>query len=52
MHTFGASAPLRDVERRFGFSPERVAEVAREVLERGPSHEDAAASPERPGGAG
>jgi transketolase len=52
MHTFGASAPLRDVERRFGFSPERVAEVAREVLERGPSHEDAATSPERPGGAG
>jgi transketolase len=51
MHTFGASAPLRDVERKFGFSPQRVAEVAREVLERGPSLEDAAASPERPGGA-
>ena len=28
MHTFGASAPLKEVERKFGFTPERVAEVA------------------------
>jgi transketolase len=32
MHTFGASAPLREVQRRFGFTPERIVEVAREVL--------------------
>ena len=49
MHTFGASAPLRDVERRFGFTPERVAEVARQVLKGTPSAEDAAGAPERPG---
>jgi transketolase len=32
MHTFGASAPLREVQRRFGFTPERVVEAARELL--------------------
>ena len=32
MHTFGASAPLAEVQRRFGFTPERVAEAARELL--------------------
>jgi transketolase len=32
MHTFGASAPLKEVERRFGFTPERVVEAARELL--------------------
>jgi transketolase len=30
MHTFGASAPLKDLQRRFGFMPEAVAERARE----------------------
>jgi transketolase len=30
MHTFGASAPLKQLLTRFGFTPERVAEVARE----------------------
>jgi len=34
MHTFGSSAPLKDVQTKFGFTPERVAETAREVLER------------------
>jgi transketolase len=34
MHTFGSSAPLKDVQSKFGFTPERVAEKAREVLER------------------
>ena len=34
MHTFGSSAPLKDVLDKFGFTPERVAETAREVLER------------------
>jgi transketolase len=30
MHTFGASAPLKDLETRFGFTPEAVVERARE----------------------
>ncbi|MGH2986652.1 MAG: transketolase [Solirubrobacterales bacterium] len=34
MHTFGSSAPLRDVLGKFGFTPERVVETAREVLAR------------------
>jgi transketolase len=50
MHTFGASAPLKEVERKFGFTPERVAEVARRELEGEISPGDAAAAPERPGG--
>jgi transketolase len=32
MHTFGASAPLKEVQRKFGFTPERVAKAARELL--------------------
>ena len=34
MHTFGSSAPLKDVQTKFGFTPEKVVETAREVLER------------------
>src|SRR5918996_4880015 len=34
MHTFGSSAPLKDVQTKFGFTPQRVVEVAREVMER------------------
>jgi transketolase len=34
MHTFGASAPLKELQRKFGFEPDRVAEVARELLGR------------------
>jgi transketolase len=30
MHTFGASAPLKQLLTKFGFTPDRVAEVARE----------------------
>jgi transketolase len=30
MHTFGASAPLKQLLTRFGFTPERVSQVARE----------------------
>jgi transketolase len=33
METFGTSAPLKDVQRKFGFTPERVVAVAREQLE-------------------
>jgi transketolase len=32
MTTFGASAPLKALQKKFGFEPERVAEVARELL--------------------
>jgi transketolase len=32
MHTFGTSAPLKDVQTKFGFTPGRVAEVAKELL--------------------
>jgi transketolase len=34
MHTFGSSAPLKDVQTKFGFTPDRVAEQAKEVLGR------------------
>lgn len=34
MHTFGASAPLKELQRKFGFTPEHVVETARGVLER------------------
>ena len=32
MHTFGASAPLKEVQGKFGFTPEAVADAARELL--------------------
>jgi transketolase len=32
MHTFGSSAPLKDVQSKFGFTPDKIAEAAREVL--------------------
>jgi transketolase len=35
MKTFGASAPLKELQRKFGFEPERVTEVAKELLGRG-----------------
>jgi transketolase len=34
MKTFGASAPLKELQRKFGFEPERVVAVAMEVLGR------------------
>jgi transketolase len=34
MHTFGSSAPLKDVQSKFGFTPDKVAQVAKEVLGR------------------
>jgi transketolase len=34
MHTFGASAPLKELQRRFGFEPEGVVAVAEEQLRR------------------
>jgi len=35
MTTFGASAPLKELQRKFGFEPDRVISVAKEVLSRG-----------------
>jgi transketolase len=34
MKTFGASAPLKELQRHFGFEPDRVVAVAKEVLGR------------------
>jgi transketolase len=34
MKTFGASAPLKELQRKFGFEPDRVAAVARELVGR------------------
>ena len=32
MKTFGASAPLKELQRKFGFEPERVVEAVRDLL--------------------
>jgi transketolase len=32
MHTFGASAPLKELQNKFGFVPDQVVAVAKEVL--------------------
>jgi transketolase len=32
MKTFGASAPLKELQRKFGFEPQRVKEIAKELL--------------------
>jgi transketolase len=34
MHTFGSSAPLKDLMKKFGFTPERVLEAAQQQLAR------------------
>jgi transketolase len=34
METFGASAPLKELERKFGFEPERVVAAAKELFGR------------------
>jgi len=34
MHTFGASAPLKELQKKFGFEPEQVVSVAKELLRR------------------
>jgi transketolase len=34
MHTFGASAPLKELQKKFGFEPDRVVAVAKELLAR------------------
>jgi len=37
MKTFGASAPLQQLQQKFGFTAERVAAAARQVLGGDPS---------------
>jgi len=32
MHTFGASAPLKELQNKFGFSPDKVIEAARKLV--------------------
>jgi transketolase len=32
MHTFGASAPLKELQKKFGFTPDAVIQAARELL--------------------
>ena len=32
MHTFGASAPLKELQKKFGFNPDKVVEAAREAI--------------------
>jgi transketolase len=32
MHTFGASAPLKDLQKKFGFEPDKVVATVKEVL--------------------
>src|SRR5262249_20943775 len=34
MHTFGASAPLKELQKKFGFEPEYVVKAAKELLGR------------------
>jgi transketolase len=34
MHTFGSSAPLKQLQSKFGFTPERVSQVARDLVAR------------------
>lgn len=34
MHTFGASAPLKELQKKFGFTPEAVVAAARRLLAR------------------
>jgi transketolase len=34
MHTFGASAPLKELQKKFGFEPDRVVAIAKELLSR------------------
>src|SRR5258706_15878285 len=32
MKTFGAAAPLKELQRKFGFEPERVTQIAKELV--------------------
>jgi transketolase len=41
MHTFGASAPLKELVKKFGFTPDAVAAAAREQVARTRGHRPA-----------
>jgi transketolase len=32
MHTFGASAPLKELQRKFGFAPDQIVAAAKAQL--------------------
>ncbi len=32
MNTFGTSAPLKDIQNKFGFTPDRIVAAAKEVI--------------------
>jgi transketolase len=35
MHTFGAWAPLRELQKNFGFEPDQIVAVPKKLLRRG-----------------
>jgi len=37
MKTFGESAPLKELQKKFGFEPDRVVEVVKELVKKGES---------------
>jgi len=37
MKTFGASAPLKELQKKFGFEPEQLVATARKLLSKNPS---------------
>ena len=47
MHTFGASAPLKDLLAKFGFTPEQVIAAARDQIENAKGKPDESASEQR-----
>jgi transketolase len=42
MHTFGASAPLKELQKKFGFEPDQVVSLAKELLPRKPERAEPA----------
>ena len=32
MHRFGASAPIKDLQKKFGFTPEKIVEAAHQTI--------------------
>jgi len=39
MHTFGASAPLKELQRKFGFEPDHVIATAKEQIAKSKNNE-------------
>jgi transketolase len=38
MHTFGASAPLKELQKKFGFEPDQVVGAVRDLLAKAGIH--------------